>query len=163
MSAAPPSGATTAGATPDTADAVAAASDDAAGRTGRRRPLRRGALAALVGPYRKVLALGGACSVLNVLAGLAQPWPMQIVLDHVLGAPPGEDPAGVRAQERDAQHREEPGEQEAGRRPGERRERLVDLGPELDEVERAFGRGGTGGEERQGQGVGAVGRRPGEA
>ncbi|MEZ5235770.1 MAG: ABC transporter ATP-binding protein [Acidimicrobiales bacterium] len=95
MSAAPPSGATTAGATPDTADAVAAASDDAAGRTGRRRPLRRGALAALVGPYRKVLALGGACSVLNVLAGLAQPWPMQIVLDHVLGAPPGERRIGL--------------------------------------------------------------------
>jgi ABC-type multidrug transport system fused ATPase/permease subunit len=37
-------------------------------------------------PYRKDLAIGGACALLEVVAGLAQPWPLRVVVDDVLGA-----------------------------------------------------------------------------
>lgn len=42
-----------------------------------------------VRPYRRALGLGGFCAVVQVLAGLAQPWPLQVIVDDVLGAPPG--------------------------------------------------------------------------
>ncbi|MCC6434326.1 MAG: ABC transporter ATP-binding protein [Acidimicrobiales bacterium] len=60
-----------------------------------RRRLRRGATAHLVAPYRKVLGWGGLCAVIHVLAGLAQPWPLQVVVDHVLAAGPGERRIGL--------------------------------------------------------------------
>ena len=36
-------------------------------------------------PYRKELAIGGGCALLEVVAGLAQPWPLRVVVDDVLG------------------------------------------------------------------------------
>jgi ABC-type multidrug transport system fused ATPase/permease subunit len=46
-------------------------------------------------PYRRALALGGICAILEVLAGLAQPWPLQIVVDDVLGADATQRPMGL--------------------------------------------------------------------
>ena len=46
-------------------------------------------------PYRRALALGGLCAVIEVLAGLAQPWPLQIVVDDVLGAGATTRPVGL--------------------------------------------------------------------
>ena len=41
-----------------------------------------------VRPYRGMLALGGFLAVIEVLLGLAQPWPLKFVVDDVLNARP---------------------------------------------------------------------------
>lgn len=48
-------------------------------------------------PYRRALAVGGAFAVLDVLAGLAQPWPLRFVVDEVLSAPTGSRRTGLLA------------------------------------------------------------------
>ncbi len=50
-----------------------------------------------VRPYRRVLTLGGSCAIVDVLAGLAQPWPLRIVVDDVLGAGPNVRRTGLLA------------------------------------------------------------------
>ncbi len=42
-------------------------------------------LARYARPYRKGLAAGGIFALLEVFAGLAQPWPLRVVVDDVLG------------------------------------------------------------------------------
>ncbi len=46
-------------------------------------------------PFWRVLALGGIFAVVEVMAGLAQPWPLQVVVDDVLGADAGTRPTGL--------------------------------------------------------------------
>jgi ABC-type multidrug transport system fused ATPase/permease subunit len=52
-------------------------------------------LRTFAGPYRRALVLGGLCAVIEVVAGLAQPWPLQIVVDDVLGADASTRPMGL--------------------------------------------------------------------
>ncbi|MEZ5215281.1 MAG: ABC transporter ATP-binding protein [Ilumatobacteraceae bacterium] len=53
-----------------------------------------GLLGPLARPYRRPLAVGTGFALLEVAAGLAQPWPLKHVVDHVLGAPAGTRPIG---------------------------------------------------------------------
>jgi ATP-binding cassette, subfamily B, bacterial len=50
---------------------------------------RRTLLWPYIRPYRGVLAIGAGCAVAEVIAGLAQPWPLKFLIDDVLNGAPG--------------------------------------------------------------------------
>lgn len=64
----------------------------------RNRPAGIRSIWPFVRPYRRVLAIGGLLAALEVLVGLAQPWPLKWVVDELLsGEGAADDPRVVLA------------------------------------------------------------------